>query len=248
MEEKMMKDFDRNIERALTDYSVAPPFGVWNRIQSELDAAEPAPPVAAPLIPRGVLAGFFAGAALIGTLVGGWFMYNNSGTNTTTAPSAAVETTITTAPAVEASEPVVKANNAVIAATPVKRSNTKTNVAESGKAIAVAETTTAATEEPVTGFTTLTNIEKQEKKDSQTFEAYYFPPVDINTPEEKHNEELVADLYRGYNTPTIGEPAKTTEVKKKSSSSDARMKFKKKKKSRGSFTYGHLNRLKPGGH
>lgn len=247
MEEKSMKDFDRNIERALTDYSVAPPFGVWNRIQSELDAAEPAPPVALPLIPRGVLAGFFAGAALIGTLVGGWFMYNNSGTTATTPTG--VETSIVTTPAIQSTQqPVIETNNnaPVVAINHVVKTNSsKSSINMAPVAETSAAANTASTEDQTIGLTSLASIEKQEKKDSQVYEAYYFPPVDINTP-ESNNEEVVADLYRGYNTPSIGEPAKTAEVKKKSSSNDSRMKFKKKRKPRGGFSYGRLNRLKPG--
>lgn len=245
MEEKMMKDFDRNIERALSDYSVAPPFGVWNRIQSELDAAEPAPVVAAPLIPRGVLAGFFAGAALIGTLVGGWFMYNNSGTPVQQAPATAIETkTEQSAPVITTQSVQQNNTTTLVAANPVSKNNSvKAQVTENTKPEIKAEANGGFTEQPVAGVTALNNTTTQQVSET-TAEAYYFPPVDINTPEE-HNEEVVADLYRGYNTPNIGEQ-KPAEAKKKSSSSDSHMKFKKKRKPRGGFSYGRLNRLKPG--
>lgn len=38
--EQEIKNFDRTIEESMNNFSAQPPFGMWNRISAELDAAE----------------------------------------------------------------------------------------------------------------------------------------------------------------------------------------------------------------
>ncbi len=250
MEDKRMKDFDRHIERSMNEFAVAPPFGMWNRIQNELDGtnkpvAAPAP--STPLVPRGVLMGFISGAALISALVGGFLYYNggnqtgvnqgltnNGGANIVEVTPQVQQHVIAqlTTPAKQTIEPATvnfapaKNETAVNTAfTPAQEE--KTAVAEQNQLTANSEMAIAA-----------------QQTEAKAEEGYYFPPVDINTGAK--NEQVVDALYRGYNSAEPNADAKAPEVKKtKSSSSSSNVKFKKKKKSRGGFSYGRLNRLKP---
>lgn len=243
-----MKDFDRHIERSMNEYAVAPPFGMWNRIQNELDGtAEPvaAPTNTAPLVPRGVLMGFISGAALISVLVGGFLFYNKQtpalNENTSALQANAVQLTQQSQPVVSQLTPAIKEEKSevVVASAPVKKqlsisspaikeeSNAVVNGGNQNQLIANSESTIAA----------------EQTTETKSEEAYYFPPVDINTGDAK-DEHVVDALYRGYNTAEPNADPKTTEVKK-SKSSSSNVKFKKKKKSRGGFSYGRLNRLKP---
>lgn len=248
-----MKDFDRHIERSMNEFAVAPPFGMWNRIQGELDGTQPEAvpaPVASPMAPRGVLVGFMAGAALIGLLVGGYFMYNSTNTE------------------------VIKPNQSGIS-----RQNTSTNrtgndvqvmpievpqkqpqtVQPSIVSIPVANKPVLASVNNVEEHSTQTlsstvkhavtdgqaSVGEQENNVGSDNNNYYFPPVDIATSETSNNEEIVSALYRGYNSVDPNADTKITEPKKTRSSSDSRVKFKIKRKPRGGFSYGRLNRLKP---
>lgn len=251
MEDKRMKDFDRHIERSMNEYAVAPPFGMWNRIQNELDGttkpiAAPAP--STPLVPRGVLMGFISGAALISALVGGFLYYNggnqtgvnqglsnNGGSNIVEVTSQMQQPVIAqlTTSTQHTVEPTI------VSIAPAKN-ETAVNTAITP---AQEEKTTIAVENQLTANSE-TAIAVQQNAETKAEDGYYFPPVDINTGAK--NEQVVDALYRGYNSAEPNADSKVAEVKKtKSSSSSSNVKFKKKKKSRGGFSYGRLNRLKP---
>ena len=90
------KNFDRGIEQMMNEHEVAPPFGAWNRISSELDAmpaiAAGAAPVVTSLIPKRALTGIIAAALVIGaTMVTGYFV--NNSTHTTKALNAPLANT-----------------------------------------------------------------------------------------------------------------------------------------------------------
>lgn len=136
--EQEIKNFDRTIEESMNNFSAQPPFGMWNRISAELDAAEgiavaATAPAAATHIQRTPWK-FIAAAMFTGAVVTGAFVYaylgNNDNTvvadnkteNNTpavvTTPAPAVNTTVAAIEEVKA-QPEIKSvkrmNTAVVA-------------------------------------------------------------------------------------------------------------------------------------
>jgi hypothetical protein len=76
--DQKIKNFDRSIEQMMNEHQVAPPFGMWNRISSELEAT-PVPvaaaaPVVTSLIPKRSMAAIIAGVLIIGASVATGYM------------------------------------------------------------------------------------------------------------------------------------------------------------------------------
>jgi hypothetical protein len=90
--EQEIKQFDRTIEESMNGLSATPPFGMWNRISAELDAAEPAiaagvAPITSTTIQRTPWR-YIAAAAVTGIAVVGAFVYSYVGNNNTVQPVA----------------------------------------------------------------------------------------------------------------------------------------------------------------
>lgn len=235
MEDKAIKDFDRHIEGMMNEHSVAPPFGAWNRIAAELDATTVAAPVAtprAPLFNTGTILGFVSGALMIGTMVTGWFVYNNynsnlqtdkgllSGIETSNAKEAVKAETATVIVSDEVA-PVTEAKTFAVTKTPKKK--------DTGVVAASVKVVAPEVEAATVKLTT--------DKEKEAGEAYYFPPVDIDMPESKttaNNAVTVVKEEQKIELPKI-------EVKKTSGSSE-RVKFKKRKPAK--WNYGRLNRTR----
>ncbi len=237
--EKEIKNFDRRIEQIMNENSVAPPFGMWNRISSELESEALPIAAAAPLvlIPKRAMVGFIAGVAVIGlSLVTAYLVSNNS--------TQQLETTKPIASITETTPSVAK----------TVPSTTKNVVLEKVNHIQVAKVNTIAsrTTQQETGVATETSnnnrfrntdvsVPNQAIASNQTTGNYYFPPVDIvNTPATETTEEIAVV--------TANQLAKQEEKLgdkkgKISATSSSEKRIKLKKHRRGGFTYGSLNRL-----
>jgi hypothetical protein len=263
MEEKSIKDFDRTIEQAMNEYSVAPPFGMWNRISAELGNPEGA--VVAPkpttALPKGLLAGFIAGALVIGSTITGILVYNGNNNlpavsngntpilqqidntqgvvNANSTPPAIINNTTTeNNTTIVDEEPVVpKVKTMVITALTTKASNP----------VKQANATVAHIDTNPMGVNAMSNnndvavpqIAVGNKATST--DAYYFPPVDINIPGEKVDAKSTAD-----NNDNDAVDVKNNDTKKvisrSSSSSPERIKFKKRRRTH--YTYPTIVRRK----
>jgi hypothetical protein len=196
------KNFDRKIEQMMNEHQVAPPFGAWNRISSELDAMPAAvaagvAPVVTSLIPKRAMAGIIAAALVIGSSLITAYLINNSHNNNQ-ANSAVANTTVastvtTRPPTVQQTEPVKSTlAPAGIALTRVKvRHIAATNPVQS--TIIAAQQVQPAINQPValtpapiinnenTDVPTPLEPVAQKAEDTQT---YFFPPIDVSTPEK----------------------------------------------------------------
>lgn len=238
MEDKAIKDFDRHIEGMMNEHSVAPPFGAWNRIAAELDATTVAAPVAtprAPLFNTGTILGFVSGALMIGTMVTGWFVYNNYNSNLQT------DKGLTTGIKVEQITNTTngKAVNGSMDETPV------VSTVEEPQSLSLAKVSTKAKDSSfkksmvkvAAPEVEASTVKLATDKEKEAGEAYYFPPVDIDMPESKtaaNNAVTVVKEEQKIELPKI-------EVKKSSGSSE-RVKFKKRKPAK--WNYGRLNRTR----
>lgn len=246
MEDNSVKNFDRSIEQMMNEHSVAPPFGAWNRIAAELDAAPVAittptsAPVSYPFFHTGTVMGFVSGALMIGAMVTGWLLYQNytSVTNTTPEVLNVSESVTNTA------EPSVVAPVVVEAKTEPRKYEPAILVSavnsKQKKETAPEVYTVKLTENEVAAPIVKLPVDKQKS----TEEAYYFPPVDINIPESKLTaNEVAANVEDQEESADADEAARLVEVKKvASNSSTAKVKFKKKRSA--GWNYGKINRTK----
>lgn len=247
MEDKSVKNFDRHIEQMMNEHSVDPPFGAWNRIAAELESV-PSSAVTTttvssqPWLNTGTILGFISGALMIGTLVTGWFAYSTYKNYNTESgkPTSNNDVKVN-----EQSFSQTFAPSAIVTTEAQQTSNhitkhrTSTHVAVTSKEeVLESSTVKISKNEEVAAPTVKLPVDKQKNAS----EPYYFPPVDINVPENK-----VADNSPVANNEILSheeEPAKVTEVKKvtPSTASFEKVKFKRKKKT--GWTYGKINRTK----
>ncbi|MCS6934289.1 MAG: hypothetical protein NZM35_03940 [Chitinophagales bacterium] len=247
MEEKMIKDFDRAIERMLGDYTVNPPHGMWNRISGELDGiatASPASP-AAVAIPKGVIFGFIAGASLAGALMTAMLLYHKSNHQPNTPRSgsnpAATETMVSipenATPPVAVSVPAAEIKVTQAAVAPVRK---KSSFSVAGQPVvaqtveeAPSNTLPAETNALVTE-TTVNNLEAAVNDNTSASETL--------------NELRLLQLQQSF-SPVSGvsvdkqdedEDKKLKQVA--TSYSEKKIKYKKRRPAR--FSYGHINRVK----
>lgn len=238
--EQKIKNFDRKIEKMMNENSVAPPFGMWNRIASELEADALPIAAAAPvaLMPKRAVVGFIAGVAVIGlSLVTAYLVNNNNSVQRqqvaqTVAP-VTVYVPVTSSP--EPSKVVLEKVKEVTA--PNRKVEAKIVVPS------IADKMEIATES--NPYPNMNDVSVPNQSIASNSEgvagAYYFPPVDINSSEKPAADEIA--------TVTVSQLAKqeadinSFERKNKigSSSNDKRVKIKKHR--RGDFSYGYLNRL-----
>ncbi len=238
--EKEIKDFDRRIEQLMNENSITPPFGMWNRISSELESEALPIAVAAPLalIPKRAMFGFIAGVAVIGlSLVTAYFVSNNSTKQ------------------IEISKPVTSINEITPTVMRVVPLTTTDVVLEKANHIQVAKIKTIAykmtSQEARATDETLNNtsfgnnmdvpVPNQAVASNLTTGNYYFPPVDIvNTPVAETNGEIAVVTANQL----AKQEEKLGDKKGKISATSANEKrIKLKKHRRSGFTYGSLNRL-----
>ena len=242
MEEKI-KNFDRGIEQMMNESTIAPPFGMWNRISAELDAAEALPVAAAApasLVSKRVVYGFIVVAALIGTsmLTALWM---NHSTKTVNQP---ITGNIPVAVVSETEKPAVASVVEVVAEPqmkPVAVLHSTKHIGKAGEEIngnpVVVEE--QAAEKSITAINTEVAVPNvSSSANGQATDVYYFPPVDMSSVESK--KETIAE--ETHNVVVEEKPIEKKIKSVSSSSNDKRISIKKRK--RGGFTYGSLNRLK----
>lgn len=246
MEEKMIKNFDRTIEQRLNESAVTPPFGMWNRISAELDNVAPVAVPTTPLIPRGTVVGFIAGASLISLLTAGMLFYNNNYNQ----PENKVIATVTS-PVVEENKLAVSSEVVPVVVINDKKEEIVPVVSYKKVSASKTDTETKPVAENKITYTGLSNDEigtpltnTGQYTEAKTDEPYYFPPVDAVTVETK-NTEVVAPVIAKQNSITTVQldESKIDDSKDKTNySSDKKIKFKKKKRS--SWGYMRVNRIK----
>jgi hypothetical protein len=200
--EQNIKNFDRGIEQKMNEHEVAPPFGMWNRISSELDAMPiaAAAPIATSLIPKRAMMGIIATALVIGTAMITGYLVSSSLNKNTVAPTGntSIEATTKSATSTAPVQQTVAVKDDAVPSTPVHKSRVKPTVAASPvqQTILAAQQVTPVINQPVvepTPNSVAVNIANEdvptplepiaESTVSQT-QTYYFPPIDVVTPEK----------------------------------------------------------------
>jgi hypothetical protein len=235
--DQKIKNFDRSIEQMMNENSVAPPFGMWNRISAELDA-EVLPPVSSPasVIPGRAMIGFFAGALILGGTMVTAYLLNNK----TAAPQQIVsqEPVVVNMPEKEKVEPVIIAESPKASIV----SETKKSLVAKPAVSQIAEEKQVVTEPYTTYQEVAVPNQTNAESASASLDPYYFPPVDIDAPEV--NKAPVAASKETTVCKPAEEETKVVEKKVKVQSQTSEKKLKFKKRRSGGFTYGHLNRLR----
>lgn len=239
MENKVTKEFDRSIERMMNENAVAPPFGMWNRISADLDAIAPtAAPVTAPLIPRGVLYGFIAGASLAGTLITGLLLFNQSGANK--------EVALLNTP-----KPTVVSNEITVA--PPITEKTEKNVSVVNPVAVVYKSVEVKPTVPVVEVLAATSIndQKPQTDNESTLGSdnndESIAAINISSEQtllEMRAKQLQTSVIPATTAAMDDEENEEDKKSKTSSSSYSEKKIKYKKRKSSRFSYGHINRVK----
>lgn len=216
--EQNTKNFDRGIEKMMNEHEVAPPFGMWNRISSELEAmpaavAAAGPPVATSLIPKRAMVGIIAAVLVIGAAMATDYMvsHNNKSAQVNTAAvttpiasaknatKAATEQTISVKHTIAVNPAAITLNKVtakhIAASNPVQSTILAAKQVQPvvNQPVAVTNTETpAATINNNTEVPTPIQSVVQTKVEAQ---SYYFPPIDGNT-QARENNSLAAAKAR----------------------------------------------------
>jgi hypothetical protein len=241
MEEKRIKDFDRTIEHMMNESAVSPPFGMWNRIASELDAPVAGMAPSKPLMPKGVVAGLIAGAIVIGSSVAGLVMFNHNQDKMVAGAEKQQVVTITHTQAQQqqAKEDIsIVADNGMVNTPEVKTTAKRTIKAKKAASFvtmgAGGETASVQNNDKDVAAPDMAISENGMKAE----DSYYFPPVDINVAEEKpavSTSGIVTPKPTDVDKDKDDSQEDSKKLKTSSSSSNQHIKFKKKRRSR--YTY-----------
>lgn len=207
--EQNIKNFDRGVEQKMNEHEVAPPFGMWNRISAELDAmplaAATAAPVATALIPKRAMVGIIAAALIMGTTILTGYLVNSSlntdkaNTNIAVSPKTVNATNIPQQTAPVKSDEASPMHIAMVK--PAVKHHPASNPLQS--TMQLAQQVQPTVNQPVTTNPALSNgnnslINSNANTDVPTpiepiaqnaeTTTYYFPPIDVNTPEKAKTE------------------------------------------------------------
>lgn len=237
--EKDIKNFDRSIEQMMNENSVAPPFGMWNRISSELETEALPNAAAAPLafIPKRAVVGFIAGVAVIGLSLITAYVVNNATKQIETTKRIASITEIT--PSVAKATPSTAMNVVLEKASHIQVAKIKTVVSKTTQPEVRAANETSNTNR--FGNNTDVPIPDQSIASNETTGNYYFPPVDnVNSLTTETTDEIavVTANQLAKQEDKLGDKKGKIST---TTSSEKRIKLKKHR--RNGFTYGSLNRL-----
>ncbi len=246
--EDNIKEFDRQIEQAMNENSVNPPFGMWNRISAELDAT----PVASTgtggggaglgaMVTKSGLLGLVIIAAVESAFLVNYVASGNEGRNQATEstenvmPANTVVTTSLQQPAVTEEVTPAKSSSPITIAKNIGRTHKpahKQPVVIQQETIALAPTPNT-----IANFNDVSSVPEQTtaNETATNNEAYYFPPVDINIPGDKKAEEPTTTIA----TKVLDNP---TDKKKISLPAEQKLKFKPPHKKK--WGYGRFNRSK----
>ena len=233
--EKEIKNFDRTIEQMLSQQSVAPPFGAWNRIASELDAVPATAVTTSPatILPKRFLVSIISGVIIIGTsLVTAYLASNNKEAQTLTEPAAKIVSEQVSNVFPPTAQTVVSHHIQTTKHLAVKQNEVISAKDDLGT-VADAYPETPKAIEAVESEIYVPN-QAINQTNATNNQVYYFPPVDLNLPETK--TQAVA-LKTEEEKPTDDKKVKAYS----SSSNEQRIKFRKRKARK--FSYGVLNRM-----
>lgn len=246
-----MKSFDRIIEQRMNEETVPPPFGAWNRIAAQLDAmpmaaAEPAP--VNNYIPKRVVASFIAGMMVMGATIAAGFMLRSSISDKTAAANNGAPAVSSFTMAQGNTSDVLRNPNTLGETSPVSKLplyapvTVSKRIAMAKPAAPVAETSKVVTPETKNNAETGVNsssdvptpVEAVTLPASKLTEPYYFPPVDIVTPEKSKEDVAITRI------------AKNDELAKASTDDDRPKADQKKFKPhhrRPGWAWGSINRM-----
>jgi hypothetical protein len=254
--DQKIKNFDRNIEQLMNEHEVAPPFGMWNRIACELEAmpiAAAAAPVATALIPKRALVGIIAAALITGTaIITGYTVNSTLSNNKTGANNTVVNTQVATSPKpVEQHQTVAVVTNEVKPVVAKVKHNTNPvkavlvaaqNVKPASSQAVVENTPPASVSNSLVIDNSNTDVPtpiEPVAKSAADNQTYYFPPIDVTTPDKKVvTETPVAERSHPSNKAI----ASADNDDNKGSSSGRGIKWPKNHKH--PFGYGTINRNK----
>ena len=234
----------------MNEHEVAPPFGMWNRISAELEAmpvAATVAPAATSLIPKRAMVGIIAAAMVLGsTMLVGYMVNsslhnNNQGIGATVKPAAGntvsqqaqpvkTETTVPVASASPAQPKVTHhAAGNPMQATLQLAQQVKPTINEP---VAVVNNTPAENSLAISNATTDVPTPIEPIAQKPELQTYYFPPIDVNTPEKAKTET---------ESPLLTKKPVTTASAGDDDRAGSKFKFRmhnRKKK----FTYGNIIR------
>ena len=255
--DQKIKNFDRSIEQKMNEHEVAPPFGMWNRISSELEAmpvpVAAAAPTAARLIPKRALLGIIAAALVLSSSVITGYLVNSTlnhgkvagGNESNTQQQVGASTKATTSPQTVGVKDIAPSVSPV-AVNKVKVKHTVANnpvqstlqLAQQVKPVinqpvAVSNNESINTEVVVnTANTDVPTPLEPVAQNVQETQTYYFPPIDVNTPEKaKPSTE----------TPFVAKN-KNKAVANNDNDGPSERKFRFRPHRRTKFTYGNIIR------
>jgi hypothetical protein len=202
--EQKIKNFDRGIEQMMNEHEVAPPFGMWNRIAGELEAmpVAAAAPVATSLIPKRAMIGIIATALILGTAtLTGYLVNSSTNTNRANTIAPAVNTQIESSVKPASTNPVnqqtIAVKNDVVASnptTPKAKAHHTTASNPVQATLQVAQQVNPTINQPVVSPVNViannanadvpTPIAPIQQNVSEETQTYFFPPIDVNTPEK----------------------------------------------------------------
>ncbi len=262
--DQKIKKFDRSIEQMMNEHQVAPPFGMWNRISSELEVmpvAAAAAPVATSLIPKRAMAGIIAATLIMGTtIITGYLVNSTINKNKTDLNQGVAGTQIATTvkPAV-ANTPVqqtigVKKDIVAPVHTKAKPGANHSNTNQAAATLKLAQTITPTINSqpgvvqcittPVSINTAVLSNDKTEvtepatpKEQATETQTYYFPPIDIATTQKK---TTAVETPAAKNQPVASNDDKDDKSSKISSGGDYKFRFRPHR--RRKFTYGSIIR------
>ena len=221
----------------MNEHQVAPPFGMWNRISAELDAeATPVPVSVNSPIPQRAILGFIAGALLIGASLVTAYLVDNS-SNKQSQPTGGIALNTHQTPAftpVNTEAPVVVAPKQEVKL--AVRSSKPRSIAKPVEENVVAPAETVSTPAQTLPTNTEVSVPSQNiAQNNGVSEPYYFPAIDVNTPETK--TQVAAPV-----TKTVKADTKPTDDDDRDvvSNDPPRIKFHPKK--HRSFSYGRIIR------
>ena len=219
----------------MNETTVTPPYGMWNRISSELPP-EMASPAIAPtsVIPGRAIISFVAGSILIGATFLTAYLFDK---NITVHPKSFNQ-------AESATNINAIRNEETFVALETKRSNSISSIE---RRLDIKPVLLRKMEKPITDSEHFQNnldvvVPNQPVTESATTnDTYYFPPVDIDIPEVKNAAS--ASVATKTDKPNEDE-TKIAEkrIRPASLGNEKRIKFRKRRTR--DFSYGHLNRLK----
>jgi hypothetical protein len=256
--DQKIKNFDRGIEQMMNEHEVAPPFGMWNRISAELEAmpvpVAAAAPVVTSLIPKRAIAGIIASALIIGASIATGYMVHSTldtknkveaNTKPISVPVTAATVAANNTPA-QTVEPVKRQTTPVV---PVlakakvnhiadKPAQTTLQAAQqvSPAAVQPAANTVGVADNSLMVNNSNTDVPTPIEPIAQNVEpqTYYFPPIDVNTPEKAKANDAPIAVKAHANTKVSA----STDDDKSSNTGERKFRLRNHKKP---FTWSKIN-------